>query len=85
MDGMAQADVTRGYIDVYKRQLLCRLGGIQGRMEILAAYGCGYVAGHSLEGVLEYFQRFVVGIAINDYKEIKDTVPAVSKTFSIFA
>ena len=25
------------------------------------------------------------GIATNDYKEIKDTVPAVSKTFFIFA
>ena len=54
-------------------------------MEILAAYGCGYVAGHSWEGGLEYFQRFVGGIATNDYKEIKDTVPAVSKTFFIFA
>ena len=54
-------------------------------MVILAAYGCGYVAGHSREGGLEYFQRFAGGIAINDYKEIKDTVSAVSKTFSIFA
>ena len=39
---------------------------------MVAAYGCGYVAGYSWESGFEYFQRFVGRIAINDHKEIRE-------------